>query len=145
MAFKSCDDPEEFPGQHLIVGLSVDEDYRQITLDPRQAAVWSTMDHVENFVDLAGPYAPPAPKEEDDWSFDFSDDDGNDVDNLDFSAFDGTGERDGAERGGEACSATPISLYTDGSRAASARSTASAAYARSSVAAAVRLRCCRRA
>jgi hypothetical protein len=51
------------------------------------------MDHGENFVDLVGPSAPPAPKEEDDWSFDFSDDDGggdgDDADNLDFSAFDG--------------------------------------------------------
>ncbi|KAK1698067.1 hypothetical protein QYE76_014764 [Lolium multiflorum] len=47
-----------------MVGRSVDEDYRHITLDPRQAAVWSAMDHGANFVDLAGPSEMPAPKEE---------------------------------------------------------------------------------
>nr|XP_051206344.1 uncharacterized protein LOC127321362 [Lolium perenne] len=72
-AFRGGDEPEEFPGQHLIVGRSVKEDYRQITLNPRQAAVWSAMDHGENFVDLAGPPEPLAPKEEED---DFSDDGG---------------------------------------------------------------------
>jgi hypothetical protein len=47
------------------------------------------MDHDENFVDHAGPSEPPAPKEEeDDWSFNFSDEEsGDDADNLDFSAF----------------------------------------------------------
>jgi hypothetical protein len=91
-AFRGGDDPEDFPGQHLIFGRSVDEDYRQITLDPRQAAVWSAMDHGKNFVDLTGPSEPPAPKEEeDDWSFAFSDDDGggdaDDADNLDYNTF----------------------------------------------------------
>jgi hypothetical protein len=53
------------------------------------------MDHGDNFVDLAGPSQPPAPKEEDDdWSFDFSDDDddggdGDGADNLDYSPFRG--------------------------------------------------------
>lgn len=62
-----------------------------MTVDPRQAAVWSTMDHSENFVGLPGPSEPPAPKEEeDDWSFDLSgNDDGNDADNLDYNAFRG--------------------------------------------------------
>jgi hypothetical protein len=52
--------------------------------------VWSARDHGENLIDLAGPSEPSAPKEEDDWSFDFSGDDGGgyDADNLDFSAFD---------------------------------------------------------
>jgi hypothetical protein len=91
-AFLGGNNPEELPGQHLIVGRSVDEDYRQITLDPRQAAVWSAMDHGKNFVNLAGLSEPPAPKEEeDDWSFDFSDEDGggegDDADNLDYSTF----------------------------------------------------------
>jgi hypothetical protein len=37
------------------------------------------MDHGENFVDLTGPSESQVPKEEeDDWSFDFSDDDGGD-------------------------------------------------------------------
>ncbi|KAK1641926.1 hypothetical protein QYE76_059731 [Lolium multiflorum] len=69
-------------------------DYRQITLDARQAAVLSAMDHGKNFVDLAGPSEPLTPKkEEDDWSFDFSDDDsggdGNDAENLDYNTFKG--------------------------------------------------------
>jgi hypothetical protein len=34
-ALRGGDDPEDFPGQHVIVGRSVDEDYRQITIDPR--------------------------------------------------------------------------------------------------------------
>jgi hypothetical protein len=34
--FHDGDDPEEFPGQHLIVGRSIEEDYRQITLNRRQ-------------------------------------------------------------------------------------------------------------
>jgi hypothetical protein len=72
-AFRGGDEPEEFPGQHLIVGRSVKEDYRQITLNPRQVAVWSAMDHGENFIDLAGPSEPLAPKEEED---DFSNDGG---------------------------------------------------------------------
>jgi hypothetical protein len=92
-AFRGGDDPEDFPGQHLIVGRPVNKDYRQITQDPPQVAVWSTMDHGNNFVDLAGPFEPPTPKEEedDDWSFDFSDDDGggNDADNLDYNTFQG--------------------------------------------------------
>jgi hypothetical protein len=80
------DDPEEFPGQHFIVGPSVDEYYQQMTLDPTQAAVWYAMDHCENFVNLAAPSEPPAPKEEE---VSLSgDNDGDDVDNLDFSAFD---------------------------------------------------------
>jgi hypothetical protein len=57
-------------------------------MDLRQAAVWSARDHDANFVDLAGPSELPAPKEEkddDDWSFGPSSDDGN---NLDFSSFD---------------------------------------------------------
>jgi hypothetical protein len=54
-AFQGGDDPEDFPGKHLIVGRSVNEEYRQIMLEPRQVAVWSAMDHGENFVDLAGP------------------------------------------------------------------------------------------
>jgi hypothetical protein len=90
-ALRGGDDPKDFLGQHFIVGRSVEEDYWQITLDPRQAAVWSAMDHGENFVNLAGPSEPPAPKEkEDDWSFDLSSDDGGDnADNLDYSAFRG--------------------------------------------------------
>jgi hypothetical protein len=52
--------------QHFIIGRSIDEDYQQITLAPRQAAAWSARDHGENFVDLAGPSEPPSPKEEDD-------------------------------------------------------------------------------
>jgi hypothetical protein len=51
------------------------------------------MDHGKNFVDLADPSEPPAPKEEeDDWSFDLSGDDGSDdgdADNLDYHAFRG--------------------------------------------------------
>jgi hypothetical protein len=93
-AFRGGDDPEDFPGQHLIFGRSVDEDYRQMTLDPRQAAVWSAMDHGENFSDFAGPSEPPVPREEeDDWSFDLSGDDigndGDDANNLDYNAFRG--------------------------------------------------------
>jgi hypothetical protein len=87
-ALRGGDDPKDFLGQHFIVGRSVEEDYWQITLDPRQAAVWSAMDHGENFVNLAGPCEPPEPKEEEDnWSFNFSDeDDVVDADNIDFSA-----------------------------------------------------------
>jgi hypothetical protein len=77
-ALRDSNDLEDFPGQHFIAGRSVEEDYRQMTLDPRQAVVRSAMDHGENFVDLAGPSEPPAPKEEeDDWSFDLSGDDDN--------------------------------------------------------------------
>jgi hypothetical protein len=83
------DDEEEFLGLNYIVGRSVDEDYRQITLDPRQALGWSTRDHGANFFDFAGPSEPPASKEEedddDDWSFRTSSNDGN---NLDFSDVD---------------------------------------------------------
>jgi hypothetical protein len=39
-AHRGGDDPEEFPGQNFIVGRSVEEDYWQITMDPRQAPVW---------------------------------------------------------------------------------------------------------
>jgi hypothetical protein len=43
--------------------------------------------HGENFVDLAGPSEPTAPKdEEDDFFFDLPGDDDNDADNLDYSA-----------------------------------------------------------
>ncbi|KAK1610197.1 hypothetical protein QYE76_033870 [Lolium multiflorum] len=66
-------------------------DYQQMTMDLRQAAVWSARDHGANFIDLAGPSEPPAPKEEedDDWFFgSSSDDDGDSANNLDFSAFD---------------------------------------------------------
>ncbi|KAK1642791.1 hypothetical protein QYE76_060596 [Lolium multiflorum] len=92
VAFRSGDNPKDFPRHHLIVGRSIEEGYWQITLNRRQSEVWSAMDHDENFVDLAGPLEPPAPKEEeDDWSFNFSDEDGggdgDDTDNLDFSAF----------------------------------------------------------
>jgi hypothetical protein len=85
-ALRGGNDPEEFPGQHFIAGRSVEEDYRQMTLDPRQAAVWSARDHNANFVDLAGPSEPPAPKgeEDDDWSFGSSTDD--DANNLDFNS-----------------------------------------------------------
>jgi hypothetical protein len=38
----------------------------RMTLDPRQAAVWSARDHGENFVNLAGPFEPSVPKEEED-------------------------------------------------------------------------------
>jgi hypothetical protein len=85
-AFCGGDDPEDFLGKHLIVGRSVGEDYRKITLDPRHAAVWS-------MADLAGPCESPTQKEEDDWSFDFSDGDGggngdgDDTDNLDYNTF----------------------------------------------------------
>jgi hypothetical protein len=81
------DDPEEFPDQNFIVGRSVEEDYRQMRMDLRQAAVWSAGDHGANFVNLAGPSELPAPKEEDDWSLSSSSSDGGDADNLDFSAF----------------------------------------------------------
>jgi hypothetical protein len=93
-ALHGGDDPEEFfPGHKFIVGRSVDEDYRQITMEPRQAAVWSAKDHGANFVDLAGPSELPAQKEEKandngDWSFGPSSDDGDDGNNLNFSAFD---------------------------------------------------------
>ena len=89
-ALASADHPEEFPGEHIIIGRSVNEDCRQVTLNDRQAELWSTMDHGDNFVDLAGPSEPPAPKEEDE-SFHFSDDDddgGDGADSLDWSAFD---------------------------------------------------------
>jgi hypothetical protein len=83
---------EEFPGLNFMVGRSVDEDYRKMTVDPRQAAAWSARDHGANFVDLAGPSVQPAPKEEEeddaDWSFGTSNDGGDDGNNLDFSAFD---------------------------------------------------------
>jgi hypothetical protein len=47
------------------------------------------MDHNENFVDLADPFEPWTPKdEEDDWSFDYFAD-GDDADNLDYNAFRG--------------------------------------------------------
>ena len=49
-------------------------------MDPRQATVWSARDHGANFVDLAEPSELPAPKEEKD--------DGDDRNNVDFSAFD---------------------------------------------------------
>jgi hypothetical protein len=86
-ALRGGDDPEEFPGQNFIVGRSIKEDYRQMMMDPWQAAVWSTRDHDANFIDLVGP-SQPAPKEEedDDWSFGSSSDD--DTNNLDFIAFD---------------------------------------------------------
>ena len=70
---------------------SVNEDYRQVTLDDRQVELWSAMDSGA-IVDLAGPSELPVPKEEEDL-FHFSDDDdggdGDDADNLDWSAFDG--------------------------------------------------------
>jgi hypothetical protein len=95
-AFRGGGNPEDFPGQHLIIGRPVDEDYWQITLDPWQAAVWSAMDHDKNSVDLAGPFEPLTPKEEEDnWSFDFSDNDSggdsgdDDADNFDYSTFEG--------------------------------------------------------
>jgi hypothetical protein len=54
--------------------------------------VSSARDHGANFIDLVGPSEPLAPKEEeedgDDWSFGTSSDDGDDGNNLDFSAFD---------------------------------------------------------
>jgi hypothetical protein len=34
-ALHGGDDPEEFSGQNFIAGHSTDEDYRQITMDPR--------------------------------------------------------------------------------------------------------------
>jgi hypothetical protein len=37
-------DEEEFPRQNFILGRSIDEDYRHIAIDPRQAAVWSARD-----------------------------------------------------------------------------------------------------
>jgi hypothetical protein len=76
-ALRGGDEPEEFPGQNSIVGRSIEEDYQQMMMDPRQAAVWSAKDHDANFVDLAGPSELPAPKEEeeeDDWSFGTSSD-----------------------------------------------------------------------
>ena len=66
-ALGTSDDPEEFPGQHIFVGRSVDEDYKHLTLNDLDASLWSAMDHGENYVDLAGPsqpQPPPAPKEE---------------------------------------------------------------------------------
>ena len=86
--------PEEFPGEHLIRSRSVNEDYRQVTLDKRQAELWATMDSGA-VVDLDGPSELPAPKEEEDSFdlYDFSDDDGggdgNGADSMDWSAFDG--------------------------------------------------------
>jgi hypothetical protein len=83
------DDPEEFPG----LGRSVEEDYRQITMDPRQTTMHSARDHGSNFIELTEPFELPAPKEEEDddndWSFGTSNDDGDD---LVFSIF-GAGHR----------------------------------------------------
>jgi hypothetical protein len=92
VALHAGDDPEEFPGMNFIGGRSIEEDYRQMMMDPRHAAVWSARDHRANFVDLIGPSKLPAPKEEEeddnDWSFGTSRNDGDDGKNLDFSAFD---------------------------------------------------------
>ncbi|KAK1606656.1 hypothetical protein QYE76_030329 [Lolium multiflorum] len=63
-ALRGGDDPEEFPSQNFIVGRSVEEDYRQMTMELRQAAAWYARDHDANFVDLAGPSELPAPKKE---------------------------------------------------------------------------------
>jgi hypothetical protein len=55
-----------------------------MTMDPRQATAWSARDHGANFIDLAGPSEPSAPKEEedgDDWSFGTSSDNGDDNNN----------------------------------------------------------------
>ena len=86
-ALASGDHPEEFPGEHIIISRSVNEDYLQVTLNDRQAELWSAMDSGA-VVDLAGPSEPSAPKEE--GSFDFDDDgcDDDDADSLDWSAFD---------------------------------------------------------
>jgi hypothetical protein len=82
------DDPEEFPGQNFIVGCSVDEDYRQIAMDPRQVAMWSARDHDANFVDLAGPSELPTSKEKKaDYDCSFGPFSGN-GDDLDSSTFD---------------------------------------------------------
>lgn len=91
-ALRGDGDEEEFPALNFILGRFVDEEYRHIAIDPRQAAVWSARDHDANYVDLAGPSELPAPKEEkadeeeaddvDRWSF------GSSSDDLDFSAFD---------------------------------------------------------
>jgi hypothetical protein len=77
---------------NFMVGRSVDEDYRHITIDPRQVAVWFARDHGVNFIDLDEPSELPAPKEKkgdekeadevDSWSF------GAPSDNGDDSAFD---------------------------------------------------------
>jgi hypothetical protein len=70
---------------------AVDEEYRQITMDPRQVAVWSARNHGANFVDFTGPSQLPAPKvekdDDDDWSFEPSSVDGDDGKNIDFNAF----------------------------------------------------------
>jgi hypothetical protein len=60
-----------------------EEDYRQITMDPRQTTMQSARDHGSNFIELTEPFELPAPKEEEDddndWSFGTSNDDGDDL------------------------------------------------------------------
>jgi hypothetical protein len=52
-AYRGPDDPEDVPGQHLLLGRSVDENYRQVTYNTREAELWFAMDY-GNFIDLAG-------------------------------------------------------------------------------------------
>ena len=42
------EDPEEFPGQQIFVGRSVDEDYKHLTLNDLGASLWSATDHGES-------------------------------------------------------------------------------------------------
>jgi hypothetical protein len=66
----------DFPGEELAVAQSVNEDYKQLTLNDVDAVLWSARDHDANYVDLAAsPHRPAEVKEEEeDWE-DFTDDD----------------------------------------------------------------------
>ena len=90
-AYCGPNEPEDAPGQQLLLGRPVDEDYRQLSYDEREVELWSTMDY-GNYVDLAGgaPSPPPAPKEdEDNWEASDDDNNGGDgADSGDYSAFD---------------------------------------------------------
>ena len=44
VVYRGPDDPEDALGQHLLLGRSVDEDYRQLNYDEREAELWSAMD-----------------------------------------------------------------------------------------------------
>jgi hypothetical protein len=52
-AYRGPDDPEDVTGQHLLLGRSVDEDYRQVKYNAWEAELCSAMDY-GNFIDLAG-------------------------------------------------------------------------------------------
>jgi hypothetical protein len=72
-AYCGPDDPEDAPGQHLLLGRSANEDYRQVAYIAQEVELWSAKDS-GNFIDLAtaAPSPPLTPKEEEENS-DFSD------------------------------------------------------------------------